>query len=328
MDTVTHLVIGAAMGEAIGGKQLGKKVALVGAVVAVLPDLDVAVQPFLTSASAMMFHRGITHSLLFWLVVSPLLGLFAWKLFKDNNKLLWIKVCMAAWFSHIFIDSFNSYGTALFLPFSNYRVSLGVLGVVDLIITLPLLVFTIGLIFFKMRNRWSIARWLLAYTLVYMVIGMLFQQEVKAKAQHEFVQAGITVRSIHVRALPLSILAWQVVGETDSNFVLAHRGIAEQGEWHFTNFSKRWELLQQYVSNKQVMRAVRFTQGQYVVKVDGDTLWIFDLRIAPMMLDGINTKFVVSFPVIKIGGNIVVGRAYPQRIFSKESLKAWASHAF
>jgi len=328
MDTVTHLVIGAAIGEVIGGKQLGKKAALVGAVVAVLPDLDVAVQPFLTSAAAMLFHRGITHSLLFWLIVSPLLGLLVWKLFKNTNKLLWIKVCMAAWFSHIFIDSFNSYGTALFLPFSNYRVSLGVLGVVDLIITLPLLVFAIGLIFFKMRNRWSIARWLLAFTLAYMVIGMLFQQEVKAKARHEFAQAGITVRAIHVRALPLSILVWQVVGETDRNFVLAHRGIAEQGAWHFTNFPKRWELLHQYVSNKQVIRAVRFTQGQYVVKADGDTIRISDLRIAPMMLDGNNTKFVVSFPVTNVDGNLVVGRAYPKRVFSRESLKAWAIHAF
>lgn len=328
MDTITHLALGAVIGEIVGGKVVGKKAALVGAVVAILPDLDVAVQPFLPSATAMLFHRGITHSLLFWLVVSPLLGLLVWRLFKDTNKLLWIKLCVAAWFSHIFIDSFNSYGTALFLPFSSYRVSLGVLGVVDLFITLPLLAFAVGLIFFKMQYRLSIAKWLLVFTLAYMAVGLFFQQEIKARARREFAQEGITMRSIHVRALPLSILAWQVVGETDSTFVLAHRGVAEQGVWHFTTFPKRWELLHQYVSNKEVMRAIRFTQRQYTVKADGDTLWISDLRIAPMMLDGTNTKFVVSFPVFKIDGNIVVGRAYPKRIFSKESLKAWASHVF
>lgn len=328
MDTITHLALGAVIGEIVGGKVVGKRAALVGAVVAVLPDLDVAAQPFLPSATAMLFHRGITHSLLSWLVVSPLLGLLVWKLFQDTNKLLWIKLCVAAWFSHIFIDSFNSYGTALFLPFSSYRVSLGVLGVVDLFVTLPLLAFAVGLIFLKMTNRLIIAKWLLAFTLAYMVVGVLFQQVVKAKARREFAQENITVRSIHVRALPLSILAWQVVGETDSSFLLTHRGIAELGAWHFTTFPKHWELLSPYVSNKEIMRAIRFTQGQYAVKADGDTLWISDLRIAPMMLNGPSTKFVVSFPVFKIDGNIEVGRAYPKRIFSKESLKAWASHAF
>lgn len=328
MDTVTHLVIGAAVGELVGGKVLGKRAALVGSVIAVLPDLDVAVQPFLPSAAAMLFHRGITHSLLFWVVVSPMLGLLIWKIFKDTNKFLWIKLCMAAWFSHIFIDSFNSYGTALFLPFSSYRVSLGVLGVVDIIITLPLLVFALGLLFFKMQNRFTVAKWLLIFTIGYMTLGIALQQEMKARAEREFLQAGIPLRSLHVRALPLSILVWQVVSETDSNFVLAHRGVAEQGVWHFTTFPKQWELLSPYASNKEIIRAIRFTQGQYAVKAEGDTLWISDLRIAPMMLNGHSTKFVVSFPITNVDGNLVVGRAYPKRVFSRESLKTWAAHAF
>jgi len=40
LDTLTHIALGAIIGEAIGGKKLGKKALLVGAAVQCLPDID------------------------------------------------------------------------------------------------------------------------------------------------------------------------------------------------------------------------------------------------------------------------------------------------
>ena len=75
MDTITHIVLGAALGEVLAGEKLGKKALLIGAIAGNLPDIDFVASFWLDSARDVWFHRGITHSLLFVVVIS--LGL-AW----------------------------------------------------------------------------------------------------------------------------------------------------------------------------------------------------------------------------------------------------------
>ena len=45
MDSLTHIVLGAAIGEAMLGKKIGKKGILWGALAASLPDIDVLFVP-------------------------------------------------------------------------------------------------------------------------------------------------------------------------------------------------------------------------------------------------------------------------------------------
>ncbi len=40
MDTITHIVPGAAVGEVMAGEKLGKKALLIGAIAGNLPDID------------------------------------------------------------------------------------------------------------------------------------------------------------------------------------------------------------------------------------------------------------------------------------------------
>lgn len=46
MDSITQAVLGAAIGERILGKRIGNKGAVLGAIVATIPDLDVLLLPF------------------------------------------------------------------------------------------------------------------------------------------------------------------------------------------------------------------------------------------------------------------------------------------
>ena len=46
MDSITQAVLGAAIGEAVLGKKIGNKGAILGAAVATIPDLDVALYLF------------------------------------------------------------------------------------------------------------------------------------------------------------------------------------------------------------------------------------------------------------------------------------------
>src|SRR5688572_16776979 len=97
MDTLSHIVLGAAIGEVMLGKKIGRKAMLFGALANNFPDIDVLFAPFFHPVDALFIHRGITHSFLFVLLISPLLGwLFAQKypLPQENKKRnLWKWIC-------------------------------------------------------------------------------------------------------------------------------------------------------------------------------------------------------------------------------------------
>src|SRR5688572_5158489 len=74
MDSLTQMVLGAAVGELVLGRKVGNKAILWGAIAGTIPDLDVLSSLFLDDLRANEVHRGVTHSLLFSLVAAPLFG--------------------------------------------------------------------------------------------------------------------------------------------------------------------------------------------------------------------------------------------------------------
>ncbi len=98
MDSLTQIVLGAAMGEAVAGRKIGNKAMLWGAVAGTIPDLDVFVGPILgwSEEVNLAFHRGISHSILFAILVPLLLALYtSWLYGNDYHKQLWFKVLTA-----------------------------------------------------------------------------------------------------------------------------------------------------------------------------------------------------------------------------------------
>jgi inner membrane protein len=74
MDSLTQIVLGAAVGELVLGRKVGNKAILWGAIAGTIPDLDVLSKLFLDDLRANEVHRGITHSILFSLVLGPVFG--------------------------------------------------------------------------------------------------------------------------------------------------------------------------------------------------------------------------------------------------------------
>ncbi|MFB0924476.1 MAG: metal-dependent hydrolase, partial [Vicingaceae bacterium] len=62
MDSITQIVLGAAVGEAVIGKKVGRWAAFWGGVAGTIPDLDVFVSYFTDNISSLAIHRGFTHS--------------------------------------------------------------------------------------------------------------------------------------------------------------------------------------------------------------------------------------------------------------------------
>ncbi len=65
MDSLTQMVLGAAVGEALLGKKIGNRAMVWGAIGGTIPDLDILAYTFMHPMDALAAHRGISHSLFF-----------------------------------------------------------------------------------------------------------------------------------------------------------------------------------------------------------------------------------------------------------------------
>ena len=84
MDSLTQIVLGAAVGEIALGRKIGNRALIWGAIGGTIPDLDVFANPFLDDIQALAFHRGISHSILFSVVAPLLFGGLIYKLYETK----------------------------------------------------------------------------------------------------------------------------------------------------------------------------------------------------------------------------------------------------
>ncbi len=127
MDLLTHIAIGAAAGEAILGKKIGNRAMALGAFGGVLPDFDVFASVVTDEITALEFHRGITHSFVFAVLISLGLSWLTEHIYRSGTfKRRWYKA--AVFFSILFLIIAISGGLNYFAFTSKNSINLQVLA--------------------------------------------------------------------------------------------------------------------------------------------------------------------------------------------------------
>lgn len=148
MDPITHGIAGSLLGKSFFGKQNGNgRVAIFAATLgAVFPDVDTVADVITRDPLAIVkYHRGITHS--FFGLPFFAAGL-AWLTRRVARK---FGIETPSWWtlaliygvgiaSHILMDGTTSFGTRMWMPFSQTRVAWDFIFIVDLVFTSILLV--------------------------------------------------------------------------------------------------------------------------------------------------------------------------------------------
>jgi inner membrane protein len=120
----THAVAAAALGRAYTRTKLPPRFWILSAACAIAPDMDVLCRRFGIDYSEMLGHRGLTHSLLFALVLSGLVVLLAFRkpLEGVSRKKLFL-IFFLATASHGILDAMvdGTLGVAFFAPFLSER---------------------------------------------------------------------------------------------------------------------------------------------------------------------------------------------------------------
>lgn len=86
MDSLTQIVLGAAVGEATLGRKLGNRAMLWGGIAGTLPDLDVLANMATDPISALVYHRSFTHSIVFAALAAPIMGWATYLLYRRSRK--------------------------------------------------------------------------------------------------------------------------------------------------------------------------------------------------------------------------------------------------
>lgn len=74
MDSLSQIVLGAAVGEAVLGKKIGNRAMMWGAIAGTIPDLDVVSNLWLSEIEGLAAHRGISHSIFFSIIGAFVIG--------------------------------------------------------------------------------------------------------------------------------------------------------------------------------------------------------------------------------------------------------------
>jgi inner membrane protein len=343
MDTLTHILIGASVGQIFSTKkpfstkENDYKPVIWGAIAGNIPDIDTVFQFFISSPDSMFFHRGLSHSILLWFIGAPLLALLINKIYKGDKHSYfnWLTISCLAWATHLILDLFNTYGTGLFEPFSHARISYDIVNVIDLLLLIFILPTVVFMIFVvkKLSTKKILARLILFFSVAYLFVSLNAKVNVEFNAKIQFFDEDIRHSRLTASPLPLSILAWKVVVENNDGY---YSGVY-YGFWKrriiFTYLPKNKQLREDLLKYDDFRTLERFTNGWYnLVPQENGEIIFNDLRFGSLDRE----KSALSLPLHLTGNSLTIGRSHINRqvnyrnitdffknLFAKQHHKVW-----
>ncbi|SBW09829.1 conserved membrane hypothetical protein [uncultured delta proteobacterium] len=226
MDTVTHLVAGALTPLAFRNAPKTRMLTLFGIICGEFPDIDVIAGK--SPEAILAFHRGATHALLAQPLFALILALVFHRLIKkgdDSGAWTFAKtwsVALLALLIHLFLDCMTTFGTQIFLPFSDLRVALPAMYIIDFSLTLPLIAI-LGAILVKgglspkrpapEAARTRLARGGLVWLIAYPVLALCLNYGIASNLKTAYAFSGNTqgITSVELSPEPFAPLNWKVV---------------------------------------------------------------------------------------------------------------------
>jgi len=142
MDPISQGTVGAVFAQSTANKNNIAKIGAIGFLAGVAPDLDVLIRSSTDPVLFLEYHRQFTHSLFFIPLGALIVSALVFPLVKKtlNFKTTYL-ASFLGYATHGLLDACTSYGTLLFWPFSNERVTWNNISIVDPILTIPAIIF-------------------------------------------------------------------------------------------------------------------------------------------------------------------------------------------
>lgn len=352
MDSITQATLGAAIGHAVLGKKMGNKAIIIGAFAGTIPDLDVISRVFTEhDVYSLVYHRGISHSIFFTLVASPIFawlslryyksglhqkkgiqliwGVF-WSLFYtiilgglgsgavytgspilygmlalailgilplyktlkggidqreqieyDPSFWRWTVMYGLAFMTHWLIDTCTAYGTQIFEPFSNNRISFNNISIVDPLYTVPMIIGLLGVVWAKkhrVERRWNYMG--LVLSTVYMGLTVVAKFQVNSVVEANLEQQNIVYDQYITYPSILNTILWKTTIKTkDAYYYGTYSLLDSKPEIKFIQLPKNHHLLGKHNNHKYIEILKWFSRGFYSITVNEDSSLNFNILL-------------------------------------------------
>lgn len=302
MDSLSQIVLGAAIAAAIVPAKHRRAALLAGAALGTVPDLDVIPLAFLAPdpVANMTWHRTISHSVL--VLVPAAWLLWAWLRTRGGRVAeaprQWLWAIVLALVTHPILDAFTVYGTQLLWPLPIRPMMWSSVFIIDPLYTVPLLVACVMAFFLKGRPLAQRALVVgLALSTAYLGWSLIAKALVEREAERVLAGQGLQNAPRFSVPMPFNTLLWRVVVMTPDGYLVGDRSlVADSGPMRFRAYPSDVAALAAAGDYLAVRRLLWFNHGfMKAQEVDGD-LVLTDLRM------GVEPDYSFRFVVARRDG--------------------------
>ena len=229
MDPLSQGTVGAAFAQSTANKNNILKIGIVGFLAGLAPDLDVLIQSSNDPILFLEFHRQFTHSLFFIPFGSLIVALLVFPLVRSSMNLKTVYLAsFLGYATHGLLDACTSYGTQLFWPFSNERVTWNNISIVDPLFTVPILIF-VG-IAIKTRKR-VFSYFAIGWIAFYLSLGFVQYERALSAAKELANSRGHNAERLTLKPSFGNIILWKSIYQHEETFYVDAIRTVESSSW-------------------------------------------------------------------------------------------------
>lgn len=224
----------------------------------------------------------------------------------------WAWLFFYAIVTHPILDAFTTFGTRLFWPFSDVRVSLSNISIVDPIYTIPFLATVIACGFYSRTDRRrQITNWVgIGVSCFYMMTTMLTRQHVDKVMESSLSKEGIVPDKMMATPTIFNNILWFSIAQKDSNYYCGYYSILDREAKidSIRVLSQNQYLVKEFMQQKELKILTWFSDQYYnLMDLGNGRLQYNDLRYGTLSFKFDDPKdFIFHFNLTKEGDHLKV----------------------
>ena len=292
MDPITQGAFGTIFAQTMSNKKKILVGSIVGCFAGLAPDLDIFIRSASDPLLKLEYHRQFTHSIIFIPIGALAVTLFSRLLFR--KYLSWREMYLFSFFgyaTHGLLDACTSYGTQLFWPFSDERISWNYISVVDPFLSIPVI---LAIIFAIIMKNKLINFFGIFYIFIYLSFGAIQENRAEYVGKSIASFRGHESKNITVKPSLGNLFLWKTIYEDNGFYYVDAVRLFFKSEYCQGTKIKKLDLLidfsdlnkksQQY---KDIKRFDWFSQGYLGKGIDKSIITDVRYSAVPNEVDGL-----------------------------------------
>ena len=215
MDLLTQGLLGAACAGSAAEREETRVATVIGLAAGMLADADILIQSAEDPLLNLDYHRHFTHALAFIPVGALIAALLLWPVLRKRlGPARLYRLALLGYLPSGLIDACTGYGTFLLWPFSDARIALHLISIIDPIFTVILL---LSVTFALIRKTPRFAHIGIGLCCLYLVLAFVQQQRALTSGSGLARTRGHTIQRIIARPSFGNIVLWKTLYTADES---------------------------------------------------------------------------------------------------------------